>query len=78
MFQLVSRISILLLAASVTALTLADLAAPRLSTSEQVVFIARVSSQLQLMIADLKPEHESHTRRGRRRCLSAERIPAFA
>lgn len=53
MFRLVSRISFLLLAASLTALTLADIAAPRLSTSEQVVFVARVSSQLQLMIADL-------------------------
>ena len=53
MFQLVSRISILLLAASLTALTLADIAAPRLSMSEQVVFVARASSQLQLMIADL-------------------------
>jgi len=53
MFHLVSRVSFLLLAASLTALTLADIAAPRVSTSEQVVFVARVSSQLQLMIADL-------------------------
>ena len=63
MIQLVWRLCILTLLTSLAAFTLAALAAPRFTADEQVVFVARVSGQLQLMIADL--------RRGMRASLSA-------
>lgn len=53
MFHLGWRISILILFASLLALTLVTSTSFLLPASEQVVFVARASGQLQLMIADL-------------------------
>ena len=53
MFHVILRLSALLLPASLGFVLLANALAPQLDAGEQVVFVARASGQLQLMIADL-------------------------
>lgn len=53
MFQFIWRVGILALLASLLMVALAVAAAPKLPSSEEVVFVARASGRLQLMIADM-------------------------
>ncbi len=53
MFRFIWRVAFLALMPSLLLVTLAVAAAPLLPASEEVVFVARASGQLQLMIADM-------------------------
>ena len=69
MFRLIWRLWILTLPASLAVLAFATMAAPYIAASEQVVFIARASGKLQLMIADLS--------RGKRATLIPAGVDVF-
>ena len=69
MFRFVWRLWILTLPASMAVLAFATMAAPYIAASEQVVFIARASGKLQLMIADLS--------RGKRATLTPAGVDVF-
>ncbi|MDE2747389.1 MAG: DPP IV N-terminal domain-containing protein [Chloroflexota bacterium] len=53
MFRIILRLSVMSLPASLGFVLLASALAPQLAAGEQAVFVARVSGQLQLTIADL-------------------------